>query len=323
MTHATTLRVSPDYRHANPFQDLLYAQLDSVEVWRPGEPGGVLHLQWEDCFFRDAADEAEAADKVGVLMRLLDQHRAAGGKLIWTLHNLTAHNCPHKQAEQLCRRGLVQRADAIHIMADRHRAALPEGGSTKATVIAHPSYAQHYPKTAKPAARAKLGLGDKPLFFHFGAARSNRAYSVLQDPTVNNPAVDKILSIPGSAQTVNQAGIRLLDRRLSDAELGLIGSAADFSIFADSGMLNSGTLGFYLDFGMMVFLERAAIEWMDLPGYPEELIFDSALDTQRMNTLLADVGLRRRMEIFLQARAERVCPERVSSRFAQLVRSVR
>jgi hypothetical protein len=42
-----------------------------------------------------------------------------------------------------------------------------------------------------------------------------------------------------------------------------------------------------------------------------------------MNTLLADVGLSRRMDIFLQARAERVCPERVSSRFAQLVRSVR
>jgi hypothetical protein len=49
-----SVRIFPDYRHPNPFQYLLYARLDEVDLWQPESPGGVLHLQWEDCLFRDA-----------------------------------------------------------------------------------------------------------------------------------------------------------------------------------------------------------------------------------------------------------------------------
>jgi hypothetical protein len=317
-----SLRIFPDYRHANPFQDLLYARLGEVELWQPETPGGVLHLQWEDSLFRDAPDAGAAATKVEALLRLLDLHKQAGGRLIWTLHNLTAHNCIHKEAERTFRAGIVQRADAVHIMAERHRAAVPEGGQDKIHVIAHPSYADHYPRTERTTARAKLGVGERPLFFHFGAPRTNRAYGVLQGPTVDNPAVDKIFSLPGSARQVDRPGLRILDRRLSDTELGIIGSAADFSIFADTEMLNSGTLGFYLDFGMMVFVEKSAIEWMDLPDYPPELVFEGELDPGRMNAMLLDGDLRARMDTFLAARAARVPPGRVAEEFATLVAAI-
>jgi hypothetical protein len=312
----------PDYRHANPFQDLLYAGLDEVELWQPESPGGVLHLQWEDGLFRDAPDAGAADTKVDALLRLLDLHQQAGGRLIWTLHNLTAHNCTYKEAERTFRAGIVQRADAVHIMAERHRAALPAGCEAKVHVIPHPSYADHYPRTERTTARAKLGVGGRPLFFHFGAPRTNRAYDVLQGPTVDNPAVSKIFSLPGSSQQVDRPGLRILDRRLSDAELGITGSAADFSIFADTEILNSGTLGFYLDFGMMVFVEKSAVEWIDLPDYPPELVFEGALDPGHMNAMLSDPGLRARMDSFLAARAVRVAPGRVADEFAALVAAI-
>jgi hypothetical protein len=319
------LWILPDYRHANPFQTLLYAGLPDVRAWRPAEgAGGVLHVQWEDVLFRDAGDEEAAGRKVAGALALLDAHRARGGKLAWTLHNRTSHTCPHKRAERAFRAGLLERADAIHLLDERHRAVLAEIGArpralARATVIPHPSYAAHYGRLERGAARALVRASDRPLFFHFGAPRAARAWAVLQGPTIENPAVDKVFSIPGSTREVDSPALRIAARRLSDVELAVYGSAADFSIFADGDALNSGTLAFYLSYGLRVFVERQALRWMSLPGYPEELLFDGSLEASRVNAVLADEGVRARFGTFLAGWQAAADPGAVAARFRALV----
>jgi hypothetical protein len=323
-------QIFPDYRHANPFQTLLYADVaahHSIGPWKPSEPvvaGTVLHLQWEDIVFRDAPDADAAMAKVEGVLRLLTDFRARGGRLIWTLHNITSHTSGHGQAEARLREGLIALADAIHLLSAQHRAVLERypgfaHAADKVFVIPHPSYRGHYQTLDRAQARALVGAGAKPLFFFFGAPRQGRVYDRLQEAIVENPAVDKVLSIPGSTKSVHTPSLKIIDRRLSDVELAVYGSAADFSVMVDADSLNSGTLFFYLSYEMKVFVDRAAVRRFDLPGYPEGLCFDEALTAQALNERLADPAIEAEHQAFLADFHVRTDPASIAARFLALV----
>jgi beta-1,4-mannosyltransferase len=154
----------PDYRAANPVQSQLYDRLPAMIQPRPGAveslgslpaSGSVFHLHWEDAVLRPPGATAE-----GFLDRL-HALRARGGRVIWTIHNLEAHDPTLEARLADLRAGLFQLADVIHlhslpaVAAARQRWNLP---LHKVRVIAHPSYDGHYPQADRFLARAELGL---------------------------------------------------------------------------------------------------------------------------------------------------------------------
>jgi beta-1,4-mannosyltransferase len=156
----------PDYRAANPVQSQLYDRLPQMIQPRPGAAEAVdalqghatvFHLHWEDAVLREPGATAE---------RFLDRlhaFRGRGGRVIWTIHNLAAHDAALEAHLDDLRAGLFQLADVIHlhslpaVAAARRRWDLP---IHKVRVIAHPSYDGHYPQADRTRARAALGLQD-------------------------------------------------------------------------------------------------------------------------------------------------------------------
>lgn len=156
----------PDYRAANPVQSQLYDRLPPMTQPRPGAvesigalkgQAAVFHLHWEDAVLRQPGATAE-----GFLDRL-HAFRGRGGRVIWTIHNLAAHDPALEARLADLRAGLFELADVIHlhslpaVAAARQRWELP---LHKVRVIAHPSYDGHYPQADRSGARAALGLQD-------------------------------------------------------------------------------------------------------------------------------------------------------------------
>jgi beta-1,4-mannosyltransferase len=156
----------PDYRAANPYQGQIYDRLPRMIQPQPGAVetidklqgrGAVFHLHWEDAVLRRPGTTAE-----GFLDRL-HAFRGRGGRVIWTIHNLAAHDAQLEARLGDLRAGLFQLADVIHlhslqaVAAARQRWDLP---MHRIRVIAHPSYDGHYPQAERTQARAALGLQD-------------------------------------------------------------------------------------------------------------------------------------------------------------------
>jgi glycosyltransferase involved in cell wall biosynthesis len=161
-----TVTFFPDYRAANPVQSQLYDRLPPMIRSEPGAleslgpsqgRGSVFHLHWEDAVLRQPGATAE-----GFLNRL-QAFRGRGGRVIWTIHNLAAHDPAMEPRLADLRTGLFALADVIHlhslpaVAAARQRWDLP---LHKVRVIAHPSYDGHYPQAGRSRARADLGLDD-------------------------------------------------------------------------------------------------------------------------------------------------------------------
>ncbi len=164
-----TLAYFPDYRAANPVQSQLYDRLPLMILPKPSTvkdigalPGhsSVFHLHWEDAVLRQPGTTAEG------FLDDLHAFRGRGGRVIWTIHNLAAHDPALEVRLADLREGLFQLADVIHlhslpaVAAARQRWTLP---LHKVRVIAHPSYDGQYPQADRKDARAALGVEDASM----------------------------------------------------------------------------------------------------------------------------------------------------------------
>lgn len=158
----------PDYRAMNPYQTQLYAALRPFAAAKSGSVADALqlldnraqrpvlfHLHWEHQVFIDAQQSVE--DFLDGLAAFKD----AGGKIIWTLHNLSPHEkYPEQDLADLIG-GLTGLADIIHlhsleaVVAVRQERTLP---ASKIRVIPHGNYRGSYPVVPRDSARAALGI---------------------------------------------------------------------------------------------------------------------------------------------------------------------
>ncbi|MEW9920241.1 glycosyltransferase [Marimonas sp. MJW-29] len=158
----------PDYRAMNPYQTQLYAALRPFAAAKSGSAADALqlldnnaerpvlfHLHWEHQVLIDARQTVES------FLDGLAAFRDAGGKIIWTLHNLSPHEkYPEQDLADLIG-GLTGLADVIHLhsleafVAARQDRTLP---ATKIRVIPHGNYRGSYPVVSRDSARAALGI---------------------------------------------------------------------------------------------------------------------------------------------------------------------
>jgi len=162
----------PDYRGTNPYQTLLYESLEPAFTAEPGsiedalrlqagtpERPHLFHLHWEHAVLIGAG----APKSVEEFLDGMSQFRTAGGKVVWTIHNLAPHDRQKGAANEDLQAGLCELADILHLhslhalTAARAELKLPE---RKIRIIAHHNYEGAYPVYARSAARRDLGLSE-------------------------------------------------------------------------------------------------------------------------------------------------------------------
>lgn len=165
------------YYPDNPWQDLCYAGLgahgatmvpvgslaglDEIVVACGGVPVA-LHVNWTTPVAQVVPDVSEAFQQVEAVLATLADCRAAGVRIVWTVHNVLPHELHHVTPELLLHRGLARLADVVHVMNPRtpHLVRpfyeLPEG---RVVNVPHPSYLGRYeplPKTVHDGVRLLL-----------------------------------------------------------------------------------------------------------------------------------------------------------------------
>lgn len=294
----------PDYRADNPYQQLLVDGLEQEEV-NVEFPHGyrrilpitraamdcrhkpdVIHLHWLSPYAK-GSNLATAFLYRAKLLLDIALARLLGFRLVWTIHNLKPHESKWPRLDKWLRRrliGLANRAivhsHGAQTEACREYLCRPE----KIVVIPHGHFRDFYGAPAdRNKARETLSLPqDARLFLFFGMIRpykgverllslwnAGRGGSILL--VAGKPADETMREEIGKLGT--QANVRLILRRIDDAEIPLLFSAADVAVFPFADILTSGSVALAMSYDVPVIAPR-------LPGIAEilagadELLYD-------------------------------------------------
>lgn len=347
----------------NPFQALLTSRFEEAGLVPIGmdrladlhEPTGlpalaalrsdgvevVLHLHWLARVLRGAETAAEGRGRVADFLAALDAFRAAGGRLVWTVHNVLPHDTRFPDVDVELRRGVVARADIVHVLSKGTVAAAaplyaipPE----KVVHLPHPAYLGVYPDDASGAdARRVYGLGADDIVF--GLVGRLRPYKGLDDlldafesvvamppdarrrrlliagQPADDPSVDALLARARAHPDV------VVDARPIPAEdLSIPLRASDVIVLPYRSSLNSGALLLALSFGRPV-IAAASPHVAETVGPDASITFEPD-DRDALAAALrgADALLTPTARDAALATARRFDPDALSRRFAATLR---
>ena len=289
----------PDYRADNPYQDLLARAMEEqgarVEFARGyrrglplfrasalGAPGyDVLHLHWVSPYLKGRNMPVKLLYAVKFLLDVL-LVRAAGVRVVWTIHNRLAHNTEFPRVELWTRRALARLAHALIV---HSRAFLDQLGADlrfdphKVAVVPHGHYRDVYaaPVPTREARRA-LGLpSGGMLYLNLGMLRPYKGVERLLEVWRARGArfhADTLLiagkalnpDYEGQLRTLagNEGGVLLRPEFVAPERVHLYFSAADAVVLPFEQILTSGSLLLAMSYGKPIIAPRT-------PGIAETL----------------------------------------------------
>ena len=262
----------PDYSAANPYQSLLADALAPRWHARPGSIANALdltsaapvfHLHWQDAVYAAARTDPEACALAAAFLAECTAFRAAGGRLVWTMHNETPHENRFPTADLGLRHELARIADLVHVHGATGAAIAEALGARRILRAAHPSLHDAYPDdiTDEAARRYwRIPPGDT-VFAFFGALRGYKgtdtlvpAFTLLHQA---EPATTLLLAGRGGGEhparwRIPAPGIRVASRHLDDAVVQYVFHAADFVVLPYRRILTSGAAMLALGFARPV-----------------------------------------------------------------------
>lgn len=314
------LHYFPDYNRANPYQGMLFAGLDAVDAYPVAVTDvishlenravsavpGTLNIHWTTPILQYAAGPYRAAIELDRFSAALHKFRAAGGRLVWTLHNVLPHEAKHVWAETQLAQLLADRADTIHALAEitaRQASEVLRLDPRKVVVIEHSSYLGRYPQwISREAARAQLGFGpDDKVLVALGGIRPykglGRLLDVFHELADEDPSL-QLLVAGKPAQTQETAGLkrrceqspRVISEfsHVPDDQLQVWFGAADLAVLPYSRILNSGVFWLAQTFGLPIVGPRTGA-LLDLADEPHVRLFNPRDDRSLKETLRAAV----------------------------------
>lgn len=331
----------PDYARQNPYQRLAYGALpegrlsygtlaEAVAVVEQGRRV-TFHLHWEDALYRNLRREAWPAAQAAALAEL-DRLKAAGGRFLWTLHNIEPHDLDGQAARRFMA-ALAARADALHLHSDwaaRQAIELYDADPAKLQVIPHPSYRGLYPAASDRAtARAELGLPEgRRVVLMFGNLRGYKGFEEALE-ALRGSGADLQLVIAGRAgpfdpvADVSDPRVTIIKGYIDEVEVGRLFAAADYALFPFRRISTSGSLLLALTFGVPVIAPAVPALAETVTHGREGLLFDPADPRALARTLSAaaaqDEALRQRQGRAALARAKAFPPERFGRQMAALL----
>jgi beta-1,4-mannosyltransferase len=288
----------------NPYTTSLYARMDvrvRVERYSPGRilhRYDVWHVHWPESLL-NIRNAALAAFKVRSFLAMIDLVRLRGGSVVWTVHNLKAHEALHPVLEANFWRRFVPRVDGVIALSETGLALAQERfpclRELPAEVIPHGHYRDQYPR-CEVNARAELGISSSArVILFFGAVREYknveglvRAFREVKTPH----ALLVVAGAPNKAALTESIGkcaagdsrVRLDLRFIESGQVTKYFAAADLVVLPYSRILNSGSALLALSFdrpvlvpelGSMLDLQREfGSEWVS--------VFSSDLDSAEL-----------------------------------------
>lgn len=314
------LHYFPDYNRANPYQGMLFAELGAVDAYPKAVADviehlenraiasvpGILNIHWTTPILQYATGPFRAAIELDRFSAALHKFRTAGGRLVWTLHNVLPHEARHVWAETQLAQLLADRADAIHALSEitaRQASEVLRLDPRRVVVIEHSSYVGQYPDwVSRDAARAQLGLSstDKVLVA-LGGIRPykglGRLLDVFHELAEEDPSLH-LLVAGKPAATQETAGLqrrceqspRVLSEfsHVPDDQLQVWFGAADLAVLPYSRILNSGVFWLAQTFGLPIVGPRTGA-LLDLADEPHVRLFNPRDDRSLKETLRSTI----------------------------------
>jgi glycosyltransferase involved in cell wall biosynthesis len=243
-----------------------------VGAWRAQGRPGVVHLHWIHDFLGGSKGTPSRRNVYSFdwQLRVL---KAAGVRIIWTVHNLKGHEAGTDANDRAAHQRLIEKADAIILHCDHARDALVEMYTPSAAardrlhVLPHGNYTEHYAVDADAAdARERMGLPAAGRVYAFvGAIRGYKNVSELLDAfsgvaelgpddrlLVCGKPLPKRLGRELEERAVADPRIILRLDRIPEDELSMILRAADIAVLPFRNILTSGSAILALSHGRPV-----------------------------------------------------------------------
>jgi glycosyltransferase involved in cell wall biosynthesis/ubiquinone/menaquinone biosynthesis C-methylase UbiE len=345
----------PDYSR-NPYQSMLMADLPKLRVLPfplsdpvanatpPSRTGRLdnylLHVHWSHPILHAGKDHDEAAQRLERFKTNVRDMKARGGKLLWTVHNVFAHEPQFPDLETDLARFLAGEAEAVHVLTPETPAQTADHyqlPAEKTVVIAHSSYVGRYPESiSRSAARTRLGFAShEHVFLAFGGLRPYKGLDVLleafaaaadADPRLRlvvagKPQYSAAFDAVAAACEAHSRILTMFDA-VPDDEVQVYFRAADTVVLPYRSILNSGALHLALTFGRPVVVPDLD-SFRTFAGLPYATTFTRGDVGSLHAALLAARDVRgRSVEEAARAAAERNHPRDMARGYANLIRRV-
>ncbi|BCI72122.1 glycosyl transferases group 1 family protein [Sphingomonas sp. S17] len=262
----------------NPYTKLLYAGMEdqnivvhpysrrSLVALRPD----IIHVHWPEFLVRWNAGTAKAAADAAKELALLWLARRRGAKLIWTAHDLGAHDRPDvgklyarfTAAFNAMVDRIISLSPAALVAVRKHYPAIAQ---VPADIVPHGHYIGYYPAT--PAthpglAAARDAVPGKPTYLIFGQIRRYKNVTGLMQDFAET-GTDAQLVIAGEIRGTEEfreevltkaaetPGVHLIPDRIADADVWALHDMADVIVlpYAQGSALHSGAAILALSLG--------------------------------------------------------------------------
>ena len=261
-------------KHPNAYWDLLYeriGQVSGIKMYHndfialiKSFGKNIVHIHWTNIMY---ASRYNFLVPVKFLLTtfLLALTKLRGDRLVWTMHNYHDHESRHKFFDRLSVKFLVIFADAIIVHTKAGADYLKEELNRKKFVyiIPHGHYVDFYgQRLTQPdqnlLKKFNISLEDK-VFISLGAIRPYKGLEVLIDIFNTLPGNYKLL-IAGKPffpkytqdlkRRISNSNIIFSDSLVPEESIPKYFSLANFSIFAFSKILTSGSVIMSLSYGV-------------------------------------------------------------------------
>ena len=232
----------------------------------------LLHLHWPELYrSAPAGSEREKAQR---LLSAIDTYRQGGAKVVWSVHNLAAHERSAEGIAEVVYQGVIDRTDLIVHHCARSVSLLSEiyrvGDQTAQIVVPHGHYLAYPRGVTRADARRWLGIPDDAfVYLHFGNIRGYKGLDDLFDAFDQVSVENKWLLVAGRyASITGEGGWRdrwlmwrkqRLGRRMTlrltsvpDDRIQHYMAACDCTVLAHRQGLNSGVAVLAMTFGRPV-----------------------------------------------------------------------
>jgi glycosyltransferase involved in cell wall biosynthesis len=267
----TTLKVDADpafrTRSSNPYNARLYAEIQRLGVQVRdlrfdqllSSPPDIVHMHWPELSFLSSHRRWRVVARLLIFFSLLRVARLRGTRLIWTAHNVGAHEQRSTAALRAWyRRWWCANVDGIVSLTEDGvsavRATYPELATIPAFVTPHGHYRDDYDlRIDRGAARATLGIDAScTLVVTLGQIRPYKNVPLLVDAVLASGRPDVLLLVagkPDSPATADQVraaagvspAVRLELGFLTPDRIATVLRAADLVVLPYRAIQNSGS----------------------------------------------------------------------------------
>lgn len=259
----------------NPYQALIYRHFgdegiavspvldpesfESLTVLTDQVRGLMLHLHWLNTVLRDARNADDAEARMERYLQRLRAFRAAGGRIVWTVHNMAPHDAVYLTVERALQQAVADLADVVHVMSPDTPALVADFldlPDDRTVVSPHPSYLGAYPDfVPRDQARTAMGISeDEVVYVVFGAIKAYKGIETLLDgfeAMCARSDTPRRLVIAGGLDRDRRTrrlvkrlrmhpGVLLWDEKVPNERVQYLLRAADLMVLPHRVALNSG-----------------------------------------------------------------------------------